>query len=113
MLPGLGGGLDPKKMNALMKQMGMSQEEIPASKVTIEKPDGRKLTINNPSVTKIIMQGNESFQITGDTNEESEAPSISEDDIKTIVEKTSCSETEAKEALEKTGDLAEAILELS
>jgi len=31
----------------------------------------------------------------------------------TIVEKTGCSEEEAKEALEETGDLAEAILKLS
>ena len=36
MIPGLG-GLNPKKMQGLMKQMGISQEEIPAEKVIIEK----------------------------------------------------------------------------
>lgn len=102
--------LDPKKMQQVMKQMGMSQEEIPASRVIIEKTDDTKLVIENPSVVKIKMQGQESFQITGEVKEES---SISEDDIKTIIEKTGCTEKQAKKALEKTGDLAEAILELS
>lgn len=93
-----------------MKQMGMAQEEIDASKVIIEKTDGNKTIINNPSVTKIKMQGQETFQIAGEISEEA---GNSEQDIKTIVEKTSCSEEQAKEALEKTSDLAEAILELS
>ncbi len=104
------GGLDPKKMQAVMKQMGISQEEIDAEKVIIEKSDGNKIIINNPSVTKIKMQGQESFQIAGIISEES---SISKDDIKTIIEKTGCSEKKARETLERTGDLAEAILELS
>lgn len=96
-----------------MKQMGIAQEEIPALKVTIEKTDNSKIVIENPSVTKIQMQGQETFQIAGDIREESAEVSISEDDIKTIIEKTGCSEDKARETLEKTGDLAEAILELS
>ena len=104
-------GINPKKMQAVMKQMGISQEEIDASRVIIEKPDG-KIIIENPSVTKVRMQGQETFQITGEIHEDSES-SISEDDIKTIVEKTGCSENKARETLEKTNDLAEAILELS
>lgn len=112
MLPGLG-GLNPKKMQAMMKQLGMSQEEIDASKVIIEKNDGNKLVIENPSVMKINMQGQESFQITGQANEQL-GESFSEADIKTVMEKTGKPETEAKEALESTeGDLAEAILKLS
>jgi nascent polypeptide-associated complex subunit alpha len=103
-------GLNPKKMNSIMKQMGISQDEIPASKVTIEKEDGNKIILNNPSVTKIKMQGQESFQITGEVSEEE---NFSEEDIKTITEKTNCSEDEAKNALQETGDLAEAILRLS
>ena len=54
--------LDPKKMNSLMRQMGLSQEDIPAVRVIIEKEDG-KIIIHNPAVTKIKMQGQESFQI--------------------------------------------------
>ena len=103
-------GLNPKKMNSIMRQMGISQDEIPASKVIIEKEDGNKIIITNPSVTKIKMQGQESFQIAGNVLEEE---NFSEEDIKTVMEKTGCSEKEAKEALEETDDLAEAILKLS
>lgn len=105
------GGLNPKKMQAVMKQMGMSQEEISASRVTIEKPDDTKIVIENPSVTRIKIQGQESFQISGETREEG---GISEEDIKIIMEKTGSSEEASKKALENTsGDLAEAILKLS
>ena len=107
------GGIDPKKMQAVMKQMGIAQEEIPASRVIIEKQDNTKITIENPSITKVKMQGQESFQISGDIIEESEAPTISEQDIKTVMEKTGKTEKIVKQALEKTGDLAEAILQLS
>tara|TARA_Y100000296_G_C4986278_1_gene163145 strand:- start:166 stop:477 length:312 start_codon:yes stop_codon:yes gene_type:complete len=102
--------MDPKKMQAAMKQMGISQEDISATKVIIEKDDG-KIVIENPSVVKMKVQGQESFQISGDVKEESEE--ISEQDIKTVMEKTGTNEEEARKTLEKTGDLAEAILELS
>ncbi len=106
-------GMNPKKMQAAMKQMGISQEEIDASRVIIEKTDNTKIIIESPSVTKVKMQGQETFQIAGEIKKETSAPEISEDDIKTIMEKTEVSELKAKETLEKTGDLAEAILELS
>ena len=106
-------GLDPKKMQGLMKQMGIAQEEISASRVIIEKTDNTKIIIENPSVTKIKMQGQETFQIAGEVTEESEEVIVSQDDIKLITEKTGCTEEKASETLEKTGDLTEAILELS
>ena len=108
MLPGLG-GLDPKKMQALMKQMGIKQEEIEASKVVIHKNSGDRIIIENPSVQKITMQGQISFQVSGNEKEET----FSEKDIETIMEKTSCTKAEAKKALEETSDIAEAIIKLS
>jgi len=107
------GGLNPKKMQALMKQMGMNQEEIDASRVIIEKNDNSKIIIENPSVSKISMQGQETFQIVGDVSEETGEIEISEEDIKAVMEKTNCTKEQAKQALEETGDLAEAILKLS
>ena len=118
--------IDPKKMQAMMSQMGIKQQEIDASRVIIETPE-KNIIINNPSVVKINMQGQDSFQISGDISEEgnseeetSEKPEgvldedNNEQDIKTIVEKTGCSEDEAKQALEDSnGDLTEAILNLS
>ena len=99
-------------MQQIMKQMGMNQEEIDASKVIIEHGDG-KIIIDNPSVVKISVQGQDTFQISGEISEETPSLSFSEQDIKTIIEKTNCTEEQAKETLEKTGDLAGAILELS
>ena len=105
------GGLNPKKMQALMGKMGISQQEIDASKVTIETQKG-DIIINNPSVTKMNIQGNDIFQIQGQIQESSE-PVISEQDIKTVMEKTGVDKETAKSTLEKTKDLADAIMELS
>lgn len=106
--------LDPRKLRGMMKQLGIKQEEIDAERVIIEKADGRTI-IENPGVARIIMQGQESWQITGNAREETEKDQekAREEDIKTIIEKTNCTYEEAKKALEKTSDLAEAILELS
>jgi len=118
-------GINPKKMQAMMKQMGMSQEEIDAVRVVIECED-KKIIIDEPSVVKINMQGQENFQISGDVSEvsvgegdisevvEEEAEEDSfEDDVKVIVEKVGCSEDEAKKALDEAeGDLTEALLNL-
>jgi len=113
MFPGLGGGLNPKKMQAMMKQLGMSQEDIDASRVIIEKRDGSQLVINDPSVQKITMQGQESLQITGEMTEEA-GEAFSEEDVKTVAEKTDKTLDEAKMALEgSNGDLADAIMKLS
>ncbi len=106
-------GINPKKMQAMMKQMGIAQDEIDANRVVIECDD-KNIIIENPSVVKINMQGQENFQISGDVSEvenSEEAEDSSEEDIKVIIEKTGCSEDEAKKALEKAdGDLTEALL---
>lgn len=105
--------LDPKKMMGMMKQLGISQEEIEAKRVVIEGED-KKIIINNPNVVKIKMSGQESFQITGDVELEEESEEIKEKDVKQVIEKTKCSKEEAIKALkESEGDLAEAILSLS
>lgn len=112
MFPGLG-GVNPKQMQAMMRQMGINQEEIDAAEVTIKKSDGSKIIIENPSVQKITMKGQSSFQISGDIKEES-AEAFSEEDMKLVAEKTGKSKAEAKKALESTnGDIAEAIMQLS
>lgn len=110
-------GLNPKKMQAVMKQMGISQQEIPAKRVIIEKNNGN-IIIENPSVLKINMQGQTNFQISGEVNEknqeEKKQENNIEEDIKTIMEKVGCIEQEAKIAYEKANrDLTEAILNLS
>jgi nascent polypeptide-associated complex subunit alpha len=107
------GGVNPKQMQGMMKKMGIAQEEIDAKRVIIEKNDGTRTILENPNVIKIKMQGNSSYQISGDEIEENEELEISAEDLKVIMEKTGCTEEEAKESLEKTKDLTESILELS
>ncbi|MBR9706662.1 nascent polypeptide-associated complex protein [Candidatus Pacearchaeota archaeon] len=113
-------GLNPKKMQSVMKQMGISQEIIDAKRVVIER-EGGNIVIEDPEVVKINMQGQTNFQISGDIMEEGpsqedeeEDQDATEEDIKTIIEKTNCSEDQAKSALETANnDLTEAILSLS
>ena len=104
------GGLDPNKMQAMMKQLGNKQDEISAVRVIIEQPEGNRIIIEEPNVQKIIMQGQESWQITGKAHEE--AAGIKEEDIQLVMEKTGKSKQEAQKALEETGDIAEAIVQL-
>jgi len=108
-------GIDPKKMQAVMRQLGIKQEEIDAERVIIEKKDGR-IIIEEPSVTKVNMQGQETFQISGEISEEANGEEIeaTEKDINTIMEKTGKSKDEVAICLEKNeGDIAATILELS
>ena len=106
----LGGGMDPKKMKSMMKQLGINQEDVEAKRVIIEC-ENSKIVIENPSVQKIKMQGQESWQIVGEAREESLG--ISEEDIRLVMEKTGKGKADAKKALEETHDIAEAILKLS
>lgn len=111
MLGGLG-GLDPRKMQALMKQMGIKQENIEAEKVIIESAD-KRIIIEPANVQKIVMQGQESWQITGEAREEAKETGISNDDVRLVMEKTGKSESEVRKVLEETNDIAEAIVKLS
>jgi len=111
------GSMDPKKMKALMSQMGIKQEEIQAKRVIIDKEDGR-IIIDNPNIQKVTMQGQESFQISGEIKEETEAEEKEENkfeaDIQAIVEQTGVSKDIAAIELEKNnGDIAETIIALS
>lgn len=109
MIPGMG-GMNPKKIQSMMKQMGIDQEDINANRVIIERDEGN-IVIENPSVQKITMQGQVSWQITGDAKEEEAG--FSQEDIDLIMEKTGKPDEEVRKALEETGDIAEAIVRLS
>jgi len=78
-----------------------------------EGNDGGKIVIDNPSVQKIKMQGQESWQITGEASEGSDDV-IGEDDVKLVMGRTGASKEEARRILEEVdGDIAEAIVKLS
>jgi nascent polypeptide-associated complex subunit alpha len=113
-------GLNAKKMQKMMKQLGMSQEEIDAEQVIIKKTDGSSIIIDNPSVTKIEMQGKETFQISGDISQKSgeddkEEQEKIQQDIETIIEKTGVKNKDliAIELEKNNGDIAKTIMSLS
>ena len=114
MFPGLG-GMDPKKMAGMMKQLGIDQDELEVERVVIEKSDGSQIIVSEPSVQKITMKGQVSFQVSGEVSEEEGVEEgVSEDDVKLVVEKTGKSEEEVRKVLEEVeGDIAEAIVKLS
>jgi len=112
MFPGM--NMDPRQMRQAMKKLGIQQQEIAAKEVIIRLED-KEIVISNPSVTKVNMMGQDTYQIAGEESERSldVKPDISQEDIDTVVEQTGASEEEAKAAIEKAnGDLAEAILKL-
>ena len=111
------GGMNPKQMKQMMKRMGMKMDEIDAD-VVIIKGMNREIVIENPQVAKISVQGQDTFQITGDVSEkeveEGEvAVEINEEDVEMVAQQAGVSSEDAQKALEEAnGDLAEAIMRL-
>ncbi len=104
-------GVNPAQMKGMMKKMGISQTPLNVKKVIFEMEDGN-LIIDEPSVIRIMMQGQETYQVSGEAREE-ESRNFSEEDVAMVVEKTGKGEDEVIVALEASeGDIAEAIMEL-
>ena len=129
---GGGGGLNPRKMQQMMKQMGIEVTEIDAVSVRIETADGDELVFDEPDVTRMDAQGQQTYQIVGEpeqreatggaddsvsTTGEGSTPeasaAITDDDVELVAMRTGASEAEARAALEETdGDLAAAVEKL-
>jgi nascent polypeptide-associated complex subunit alpha len=107
-------GLDPRMMKEAMRRMGIKQTEVDAEQVIIRCKD-KQIVIDEPQVMKIDMQGNLSFQISGEVSERSLSaePELTDDDINTVAEQANVSKEDAKKALLKNkGDIAKTIMEL-
>ena len=107
-------GMNPRQMQQAMKKLGLKQEEIDAIAVII-RCKNEDIIIRNPSVQKLNMAGNVSYQISGEEEKRTleEEPEIQEEDIKTVMEQAGVSKDKASKALkENKGDLAAAILSL-
>lgn len=107
MIPGLG-GIDPRKMQQIMKQMGIKQESLDISRVIMEKIDGGRIVIEPAHVEKISMNGQESWQVSGEARDEEGG--LSEDDVLLVMDKTGVDREKVLDALENSnGDIASAI----
>ncbi|MEE9525292.1 MAG: nascent polypeptide-associated complex protein [Candidatus Woesearchaeota archaeon] len=108
-------GMNPRKMQQMMKKMGIAQTELDATEVIIKCED-KEIVITNPSVAIVKAMGSEQYTISGDVEERelaAEAPEINEEDVKTVMEQANVDEEKAKEALEAAeGDIAKAIMDL-
>ncbi len=102
-------GLDPKKMQQMLKKMGMKMDNIPANKVVIETDSG-DITIQDPQVIKTSMKGQVVFQVSGNVKEQK----FSDEDVKLVMEQSGTKDEEKiKQALKETnGDIVEAIMKL-
>ena len=107
--------VNPRQMKQMMQRMGIQQQDVDAEEVIIKCKD-HNIVIRNPSVQKVNMMGQKSYQISGEEEieAESEKPEITQDDISTVIKQANVTEEEAKKALEETdGNIAEAILLLT
>ena len=111
-------GMDKRAMEAAMRKLGVQQRQVEAEEVVIRLKGGSEIVVSNPSVTKVTMMGQENFQVSGEYSERAQQPPsqqlqpvFNDEDVKTVVGQTGCSDAEAKAALAKVnGDLAAAIL---
>jgi len=118
MMPG--GRMNPKQMKAMMKRMGIDQEEMPGVEEVIIKTKTKELVFKDAVVTAVSVQGQKTYQVVGIPQERErrreegeEEGGVPEDDIKLVMSQTGCSAAEAKKALQETdGALAEAILKI-
>ena len=81
-------GMNPKLVKQAMKKMGVKETQVDATEVIIKTND-KDLVIKNPQVSKVLMMGQETFQISGDVQE---IENTNEEDLKTIIEQTNCSQ---------------------
>jgi nascent polypeptide-associated complex subunit alpha len=102
--------INPKQLEKMAKKMGIQSTEIEAEEVIIRSKK-KEIIITNPQVSKVNMAGQDTFQISGDI-EERDQSEFSEEDLRLVVEQTGATPQEAAEALEETGDIAQAILKL-
>jgi nascent polypeptide-associated complex subunit alpha len=122
-----GGGMNPRKMKQMMKQMGIDVTELDAEEVVIRTGD-EELVFDDAQVTRMDAQGQETYQVVGEPESrdpgetagaiesdagDSEESGIREEDVEIVAQRAGVSTGEAREALEAVdGDLAAAITQL-
>jgi len=114
MFPGLGKGLNPRKMASMMKQMGIDVNEIEGVEEVIIRTPQKDIVFKDAQVTIMDARGMKTYQVTGTPQEVAREVTIPEEDVKLVMEQSKSSEIDALNALKETkGDIAAAILKLS
>ncbi len=119
MMPG--GRMNPKQMKAMMKRMGIQQDEVQDVEEVVIRTRSKEIVIKDAVVTAVTVQGQKTYQVVGTPQERArkkeempeEAGGVPDEDIKLVMSQTGCTAAEAKKALEETdGSPAEAILKI-
>ncbi len=114
MFPGLGKGINPRKMASMMKQMGIDINELENVEEVIIRTPEKDIVFKDAEVTIMDARGMKTYQVVGTPQEVPREIKIPEEDIKLVMEQTKSNENDAKKALVETkGDIAAAILKLS
>jgi nascent polypeptide-associated complex subunit alpha len=120
--------MNPRKMQQMMKQMGIDVTELDAEEVIIRTED-EELVFSDAQVTRMDAQGTQTYQVVGDpeTREigaggadaasaddaddaDDDAGGIPDEDVELVAGRAGVSPDEAREALAaEDGDLAAAI----
>ena len=108
--------MNPREQRRMMQRMGMNMDAVPNVEEVIIKTSSKEITIEQPEVAILEMQGQKIFQVIGGkltekAPQQASQPTVSEEDVKLVADQTGKSVEEAREALEECeGDLAKAIL---
>ena len=119
-----GGGMNPRKMQKMMKQMGIDMTELDAEEVVIRTSD-EELVFTDAEVTRMDAQGSQTYQIAGEPESrergagedeganEGGSEAVPDADVELVATRTGAGEAAAREALEaEDGDLAAAVSRL-
>jgi nascent polypeptide-associated complex subunit alpha len=106
--------ISPREARRMMQRMGMSMDAVPDVEQVVIKTSSKEITIEEPEVAILELQGQKIFQVTGGKITEKAAErklAIPEEDVRLVADQTGKSLEEARKALEESeGDLAKAIL---
>ena len=98
----------------MMKQMGIDINEVENVEEVIIRTSDKDIIFKDAQVTIMDAKGTKTYQVVGTPEEVARELAIPEEDVKLVVEQTSSSEEDARNALkESNGDIAAAILKLS
>lgn len=132
MIPGMGGrGMNPKRLQAMMRQMGIDMEDIDDVEEVVIRTADKDIVIKPAEVSRITQSGQESWQVVGKVAyvpksgakpaaatagaapPATAAPKFTEEDVALVAEQAKVSKEAARKALQETdGQPADAILKL-
>jgi len=114
----LGGRVNERQLRRMMQQAGIKSSELDGVRQVDFILADRKITVKNPQVTILEIQGTKTYQVVGGEEEvgsiaEAQKSDVNEEDVALVIQKTGVTREKAIEALKKNNNKpAEAIISL-